>query len=185
MFQTQGALKPSKSSKTRRAGPFWCTQNSHWVFPTLSVGKESACNAGNTGDMHSIPGLGRSPGEGNGNPLQYSCLENPMDRGSLSGYSPKDHIWLSDYRHTHNRSCEKNRGDWGWVARKEQTGQSLKHPHRSSRSKSTWDLPGAAAPIWGLYTDTQETPCRRINTKLCKLWPHLAQVIHFSGSDVL
>ena len=39
----------------------------------------SACNAGDPG---SIPGLGRSPGEGNGNPLQYSCLENPMDRGA-------------------------------------------------------------------------------------------------------
>ena len=42
-----------------------------------SDGKESACNAG---DPSSIPGLGRSPGEGNGSPLQYSCLENPMDR---------------------------------------------------------------------------------------------------------
>ena len=40
--------------------------------------KESACNAGDTG---SIPGLGRSSGEGNGNALQFSCLENPMDRG--------------------------------------------------------------------------------------------------------
>ena len=47
--------------------------------PTSSVGKESACNAG---DLGSIPGLGRSPGEGNSNPLQYSCLENPMDRGA-------------------------------------------------------------------------------------------------------
>ena len=44
-------------------------------------GKESACNAGDTGDVGLIPGSGRSPGEGNGNPLQYSCLENPMDRG--------------------------------------------------------------------------------------------------------
>ena len=42
-------------------------------------GKESACNAGDAG---SIPGLERSPGEGNGNPLQYSCLGNPMDRGA-------------------------------------------------------------------------------------------------------
>ena len=42
-----------------------------------SAGKESACNAG---DLGSIPGLGRSPGEGNGYPLQYSCLENSMDR---------------------------------------------------------------------------------------------------------
>ena len=48
-------------------------------LPYCSVGKESACNAG---DLGSIPGLGRFPGEGNGNPLQYSCLENPMDRGA-------------------------------------------------------------------------------------------------------
>ena len=45
-------------------------------------GKESACNAGDIGDAGSIPGLGRSPREGNGNSLQYSCLENPMDRGA-------------------------------------------------------------------------------------------------------
>ena len=48
-------------------------------FPGGSEVKESAHNAG---DMGSIPGLGRSPGEGNGNPLQYSCLENPMDGGA-------------------------------------------------------------------------------------------------------
>ena len=48
-------------------------------FPCSSVGKESACHAGDPG---SIPVSGRSPGEGNGNPLQYSCLENPMDTGT-------------------------------------------------------------------------------------------------------
>ena len=48
-------------------------------FPHSSVGKESACNAG---DLGSIPGLGKSPGEGNGNQHQYTCLENPMDRGA-------------------------------------------------------------------------------------------------------
>ena len=48
-------------------------------FPHDSVGKESACNAG---DLGLIPGSGRSPGEGNSNPLQYSRLENPMDRGT-------------------------------------------------------------------------------------------------------
>ena len=48
-------------------------------FPGGSDGKASAHNAGNLG---SIPGLGRSPGEGNGNPLQYSCLENSMDGGA-------------------------------------------------------------------------------------------------------
>ena len=51
-------------------------------FPSGSVDKESACNAGDTGDVSSIPGSGRSPREGNGNLLQYSCLENPMDRGA-------------------------------------------------------------------------------------------------------
>ena len=48
-------------------------------FPGSSDSKESACNAGDPG---SIPGLGRSPGEENSNPLQYSCLENPMNRGA-------------------------------------------------------------------------------------------------------
>ena len=48
-------------------------------FPCGSDSKESVCSAGDPG---SIPGLGRSPGGGNGNPLQYSCLENPMDRGA-------------------------------------------------------------------------------------------------------
>ena len=49
------------------------------LLPCSSDGKESACNAGDPG---SIPGLGRSPGDGHGNPLYYSCLENPMDRGA-------------------------------------------------------------------------------------------------------
>ena len=48
-------------------------------FPGGSDGKESACNAG---DLGLIPGLGRFPGERNGYPFQYSCLENPMDRGA-------------------------------------------------------------------------------------------------------
>ena len=47
-------------------------------FPCSLVGKQSACNAG---DQGLIPGSGRFPGEGNGNPLQHSCLENPIDRG--------------------------------------------------------------------------------------------------------
>jgi len=45
-------------------------------------GKESACSAGDAEDTGSVPGSGRSPGGGHGNPLQYSCLENPMDRGA-------------------------------------------------------------------------------------------------------
>ena len=49
------------------------------IFLGGSDGKASAYNVG---DLGSIPGLGRAPGEGNGNPLQYSCLENPMERGA-------------------------------------------------------------------------------------------------------
>ena len=57
-------------------------------FPGNSAGKESDCNAGDPG---SIPGLGRSPGGEHGNPLQYSCLENPHEWRNLEGYSPWDH----------------------------------------------------------------------------------------------
>ena len=55
-----------------------------FFFPGGSVGKESTCNAGDTGDLVLIPESGRSPGEGHGNPFQYSCLENPMDQGAMA-----------------------------------------------------------------------------------------------------
>ena len=54
--------------------------HTHTGFPGGASGKESNYQWGDTGDTHSIPGLGRSPGGGYGNSLQYSCLENPMDR---------------------------------------------------------------------------------------------------------
>ena len=57
-------------------------------FPGGSDKKEFACNAGDTG---LIPGLGRDPKEGNGNPLQYSYLENPQVQRILAGYSPWGH----------------------------------------------------------------------------------------------
>ena len=59
--------------------------NFHFHVHGGSVGKESASN---DGDLGLIPELERSPGEGNGYPLQYSCLENSMDRGALADYSP-------------------------------------------------------------------------------------------------
>ena len=52
------------------------------------MNKGSSFNAGEMGDTGLIPGSGRSPGGGQGNPLQYSCLENPMDRGACGSYSP-------------------------------------------------------------------------------------------------
>ena len=57
----------------------------HRGFPGGSDGKESACNVG---DLGLIPGLGRFPGGGHGNSLQYSCLENPHGERNLAGYSP-------------------------------------------------------------------------------------------------
>ena len=65
-------LSKGKVAKSRAMGY-------HMGFPGDSDGKESTCNAGDPG---LIPQLGRSQGEGNGNPLQYSCLENPTDGGA-------------------------------------------------------------------------------------------------------
>ena len=74
-------------------------------FPGGSEVKASACNAG---DLGSIPGLGRSPGEGNGNPLQYSCLENPMDGGAWWATIhrvAKSRTRLSDFTHIYIYIC--------------------------------------------------------------------------------
>ena len=76
----------------------------HYIlcFPGGSGGEESACSAGDPGW---IPGSGRSPGEGNGHPLQYSCLENSMDRGSwwatVQGVT-KSQTWLCTHTHIIN-----------------------------------------------------------------------------------
>ena len=64
-------------------------------FPDGSTGKESACNAGDIGDMGSVPGQEDSPGRGNSNLLQYSCLKNPMDGGAW---------WATVHRVTKSRT---------------------------------------------------------------------------------
>ena len=79
-------------------------------FPGGSEVKASACNAG---DLGSIPGSGRSPGEGNGNPLQYSCLENPMDGGAwwatVHGVT-KSQTQLSEFTHSLTQEkCKRNK----------------------------------------------------------------------------
>ena len=70
-------------------------------FPCSSVSKESACNVG---DLGSIPGSGRSPGKGNGNPLQYSCLENLMDtrawKVTVYGVARVGCNWATNHTHT-------------------------------------------------------------------------------------
>ena len=66
--------------------------------------KNLTANAGDTRDAVSVPRLGRCPGKGNGNPLQYSCLENPMDRGAWWGYTPWGHKDSDMTEHAHT-SC--------------------------------------------------------------------------------
>ena len=86
-------------------------------LPGGSVGKESACNEG---DLDSIPGSGRSSGGGHGNPLQYSCLENPMDGGSWRATVhrvTKRQTRLSDSAYKHTVQGVNNRGNsmcGGW-----------------------------------------------------------------------
>ena len=88
-----GRLGVLRFMGSQRVGPDWAT-DLIWSedFPSSSKGKESACNEG---DLGSIPGLGRSPGEGHGNRLQYSCLENSMDRGAW---------WATGHRVTKSRT---------------------------------------------------------------------------------
>ena len=59
------------------------------MLPQWLSGEESTCQCQDVGDVGLIPGSGRSPGGGNGNPLQYSSLENPHGQRSLAGYSPR------------------------------------------------------------------------------------------------
>ena len=70
-------------------------------FPDGSTGKESTCNKGDTGDLGLIYGAGRFPGGGDGNPLQYSCLENPMDReawqATLHGVTASDRTEATEH----------------------------------------------------------------------------------------
>ena len=88
-----GRLQSMGSQKVRHD---WATSHSYnwynWGFPGGSAGKESSCNAG---DLGSIPGLGRSPGEGNSNPLQYSGLKDSMD-STVHGVA-KRQTWPNDF----------------------------------------------------------------------------------------
>ena len=96
------------------------------------------------------PGLGRSPGEGNGNPLQYSCLENPHGQRSLVGYSPWDHKewdrteWLHTHTHTHTHTRELSyllSAIWG-------NKMVVFNLEKNSRPEPDLGLP--ASGLWGI-----------------------------------
>ena len=69
-------------SKILPAMPRWLKKNIIYIYRDFPGGSHGKASVYNAGDLGSIPDLGRSPGEGNGNPTQYYCLENPMDRGA-------------------------------------------------------------------------------------------------------
>ena len=92
------------------------------TFSEGSAGTESACNAGDTGDADSIPGSGRSPGGGHGNPLQYSYLENSIDRGGLQsmvhGVAELDTTKTTEHTHAQGKGLSElkmnGKGVGGW-----------------------------------------------------------------------
>ena len=84
----------------------WEVIQRHWGFPSGEVVKNPPANAGDTGDLGLIPGSGRSPEAGNGNPLQYSSLENPMDRGAwwaIVHRITKSRTWLGNWTQSTRR----------------------------------------------------------------------------------
>ena len=84
-------------------GILFCKFKVNVLYPCGSANKESACNVG---DLGSIPGLGRSPGEGNSYPLQYSGLENSMDKGAWQATVHGDHKeWDTTERLSHTHKC--------------------------------------------------------------------------------
>ena len=85
--------------------------NSWLLFQVAKLVKSPPANAGDTRDMGSIPGSGRSPGVGNGNPFQYSCLGNPMDRGAwrATAYGVRKEPDMIECASTLSRCCEHSK----------------------------------------------------------------------------
>ena len=108
-----GSLEPGNGDWLQAcSGSFWTHNTLYLRFGTLDFPQSSMVEStGNEGDPGSIPGLGRSPGRGHGNSLQYSCLENPHGQGSLVGYSP----WGSQRDMTEQLSmAHLGAGSWKW-----------------------------------------------------------------------
>ena len=103
IFIFKGTIKESYWIGRFTSAKLFERKEFYGINSCFSGGSEVKESAFNVGDLGSIPGLGRSPGEGNGNPLQYSCLENPMDRGAwwatVHGVT-KSRTRLSDFTFT-------------------------------------------------------------------------------------
>ena len=173
-------LQTPRAGEGSSAGSSWGLFRYGWSpaeglgFPSGSAGKESTCNAGDTGDSGSVPGLGRSPAIENGNLLQCSCLENPMDRGN--GWATAHGVTKSQTRQqlsTHTRSCEPTGehaalpGAPWWRKGAVRTG-----PNAASTSPR-----GQGSP-WMLAWEDQEQ--RRTIRVICSAW-HFAELTQYLG----
>ena len=116
-------------------------------FPGGSEGKASAYSAGDPG---SIPASGRYPGEGNGNPLQYSCLENAMDGGAwwaaVHGI-PKSHTQLSNFT---SLLADRGRGQTSCTSRDKETQVSPRVSHELPKRKHSLEEDSAQRPSQGM-----------------------------------
>ena len=102
-------MSATEQLRSRFLGWQFLNSRNHEGFLGGSAGKESTCNAGDIRDSGLIPGSGRCPGDGHGNPLQYSCRENPMDRGAWwaivhGGHRESDMTEWFSTAHTENSS---------------------------------------------------------------------------------
>ena len=129
-------------------------------FPGGSEGKEPACN---TGDLGSITGLGISPWEGNGNPLQYFCLENPMDRGAWQATVyrvQKSWTWLKQPK-TPQFSCSVV-SDYLWPHESQHARPPCPSPtpgvHPDSRPSSQWCHPAISSSVIPFSSCPQSLP---------------------------
>ena len=123
----------------------------HIPKPPWLSSKESSCNAGDVEDSSSIPGSGRSPRGGNGKLLQYSCLENPMDRGAWQATVhrvARSRIQLSDWVHTHSHRHTHTHAKT-CISKLIHTPLTLKSNHQTSNhGPRTPTAPRTRAPVW-------------------------------------
>ena len=164
------ATSPIQNASGKSLTPF--KRGLTWASPGLG-GKEFACNARAAGDEGSIPGSGRSPGGGHGNPLQFSCLENPHGWRSLEGYRPwgqeesdatevTEHTgtlcpWITLYRKADGR-------DGG----RAQVGPAPPGP-RPPRPPSLSPRARAQTPSHSSHPAHPQHPTREIQGRLCAL----------------
>ena len=163
-------LTPSSSGLTWDPTSFWRPPLTSWVLPqnssylshntdhmrylhvnvsvflsTSLVAQRLKASASNVGDLGSIPGLGRSPGEGNGNPLQYSCLENPTDRGPGRPQS---------------MGSQRVRHDWATSPPSSSLNQTFSEDQSNDRFARS-----PQHPAWGLVYYLLLTKCHQVSKK--------------------